>query len=179
MRPHGLIVLALAIVLSACETRPVVVPSSSASSQSPAPSIASSSTPTTPPPSTVPPTPQLPLTAEAAADNLALALQFSDFARLEALIGDGRWTVAFQQGEALPSMTAAEAVRWLRDKAGPQLAASVQTRPLFPTNPFLPAGQYYIDSRWMHVAAREMKGSLVLRQGTHGWEWSGVVFSPP
>ena len=158
----------------------VLVISCDASGVSPSPSSPTSPIPTRTLVSSPTLGPSLPQSAEGAADTLAIALESSDFTRLEALMGDGRWTVGFQQGESLPSMPASDAVRWLRNQSGGTLTVSVQRRPLFPTDAFMPPGQYYVNSSWKNIAGSPArKGLLVLRQGSRGWEWSGVIFAPP
>jgi hypothetical protein len=143
------------------------------------PSLAPSS-PTAAPSPTPTRTPSLPQTAEAAADALAQALEASDFGRLEKLIGEARWTVGFEQGEALPSMSAMEAVAWLRQRGGSPLAVSVQPRPLVPRQPGSPPGDFYVTSAWQHIAGFDRrKGLLFLQRSPTAWEWSGVVFGPP
>ncbi len=101
---------------------------------------------TSPSLSTAPATASLALPEEQAADEIAAALQSSDFSALERLISPTGFDWAKSGSGGLQTKTPQQAVEFLRQESGGRLQVRVTTRPIKPSP--VPWGPKAVDSTW-------------------------------
>jgi hypothetical protein len=181
----------------------LVVAASCAPTQSPppaavttAPAQAATSTPASSPterasptatatPSSTPAPTATPLASAASAeelvDALAAALRDSDYTRIRQLITRSGWTAAFYRSEGLPYQNRAQVLDSLRKSwSDAKLRIRVETRPLHPTTPLMPAGDRFAHSTWSEYSGQaEHHVLLVIRNEGGTWYWSGALFNMP
>jgi hypothetical protein len=177
-RMRGLRVAGLAIVtamLASCVSSaptPVAVGSAQAQSGSPATAAVSPAVPATTPAATASQDP-----GERFADDLATALEASDYDRLRGLISPRGWVFALNGSEGSQPLTPDDTISRLRKgTTDGRLRVQVQRRPLLPRTSSLPPGDVYLRSMWLQFDGHDQQVDVVLRNESGTWYWSGALF---
>jgi hypothetical protein len=165
---------------SATTTAPQAATSTPESSPTQRASPTATATASSTPSATASPRPAA-ASAEELVDALQSALRDSDYTRLRELITRSGWTASFYRSESLPYQNRAQVIDSLRRSwSDARLRIRVETRPLHPTTPLMPAGDRFAHSTWSEYSGQaEHHVLLVVRNEGGTWYWSGALFNMP
>lgn len=130
----------------------------------------------------VSPTPSGPATStEQLADQLADALERSDYETLRGLIDPAGFFYQLSGTGGSQSITSDQAIDRFKhgtNAADGKLHVTVQRRPILPRGQFQPDGDSYISSTWMQYDnVTTQRVELMLKNESGRWYWRGGLFN--